>query len=336
VTAAAAAMAATLARGYEVAVHAHAHGAAGINPFQSSIAEDAVEAFLLRLAFHRRGSWGDQAWHSRLVSRQHGRRRPQILDAAVCARADKDPVDGNVGKFLPGDKPHVVERLADVRRAGRIGNSVGVGHCAGDRRGILRADAPGNDGGDFAARQAHLPVEGGIRVARKRQPVRRRLFEKRAGRRVGTAAQVVDSGRVGSDHAAASARLDREVAQCHAAFHREPGDGVAGIFDGMAGGAVRADAGNDRQRDVLGRNAWRKLAVDRDAHPLRLFLPQGLRHENVGNLGGADPEGDGAEGAMGGGMAVAADDGEAGKRDPLLRADHMDDTLRWVVETEEP
>ena len=45
------------------------------------------------------------------------------------------------------------------------------------------------------------------------------------------------------------------------------------------------------------------------------------------DLGGADAEGERAEGAMRRGVAVAADDGHAGLGQALLGADDMDDAL---------
>ena len=77
------------------------------------------------------------------------------------------------------------------------------------------------------------------------------------------------------------------------------------------------------------------LAVDRDAHALRLLLPQRLRHQHMRHLGGADAEGVGAERAVRGGVAVAADDREARQGQPLLRADHMDDALARIAEAEQ-
>ena len=48
----------------------------------------------------------------------------------------------------------------------------------------------------------------------------------------------------------------------------------------------------------------------------------------------ADAEGQRAERAMGGGVAVAADDGGAGQGPALLRADDMDDALARIVHGE--
>ena len=52
------------------------------------------------------------------------------------------------------------------------------------------------------------------------------------------------------------------------------------------------------------------------------------------DFGRADAEGECAEGAVGAGVAVAADDGGAGEREALLGADDMDDALAQVVHRE--
>ena len=73
------------------------------------------------------------------------------------------------------------------------------------------------------------------------------------------------------------------------------------------------------------------LAVDGDAHALRLFLPDRLRHQHMRDFGGADAEGVGAERAMRRGVAVAADDQQAGQGQALLGADDMHDALARIV-----
>ena len=84
------------------------------------------------------------------------------------------------------------------------------------------------------------------------------------------------------------------------------------------------------QDDVLRGDARRQLAVDGDAHVLRLLLDQRLGGEHVLDLGGADAVRERAEGAVRRGVAVAADDGHAGQGEALLRADDVDDALAAV------
>ena len=100
----------------------------------------------------------------------------------------------------------------------------------------------------------------------------------------------------------------------------------------MAGAAADANDVDDGEDDVLGGDAGRELAVDLDGHRLLGGLGQGLGGEHVLDLGGADAEGEGAEGAVGGGMAVATDDGHSGLTEALLGADDVDDALAGVVD----
>jgi hypothetical protein len=59
-------------------------------------------------------------------------------------------------------------------------------------------------------------------------------------------------------------------------------------------------------------------------------LGQGLGGQHVFHLAGPDAEGQGAERPVGGGVAVATDDGHAGLGEPLLGTDDVDDSLVGV------
>ncbi len=85
------------------------------------------------------------------------------------------------------------------------------------------------------------------------------------------------------------------------------------------------------ERDVLGRRPRRELSFDGDRHRLRPHLRQSLGREHVLDLARPYAEGQSAEGAVGGGVAVAADDRHAGLRPPLLGADDVDDALVGVA-----
>ena len=180
-----------------------------------------------------------------------------------------------------------------------------------------------------------LAVEGGVGVAREREPVGGGALERLARRGERPATQISDGLLVRGDHAAPRARLDREVAQGQPALHRERANRLASVFDGVARRPVGPDAGDDRKRDVLRADARARGSIDTDAHALRLLLPERLRHQHMGDLRGADPERVGAERAVRRGVAVAADDEEARQGQPLLRPDHMDDALARVVEAEQ-
>jgi hypothetical protein len=81
--------------------------------------------------------------------------------------------------------------------------------------------------------------------------------------------------------------------------------------------------------------AFGKFAVGGDAHALGLFLPQRLRHQHMGHFRGADAKRERAEGAMGRGVAVTANDEQARQRQAQFGADHMHDALAAVVEPEQ-
>ena len=106
---------------------------------------------------------------------------------------------------------------------------------------------------------------------------------------------------------------------------------LAGIFDDMAGAAGGADLADDGEDDVLGGDAFGQLALDAHAHVLGLLLDQRLGGEHVLDLARADAMGERAEGAVGRGVAVAADDCGAGQGEALLGPDHMDDALAAVA-----
>src|SRR6202042_480355 len=73
-----------------VAVDADAHRVSGVRPFETGIAEDAVETFLFGLPLDGRRAGRDQSRHLALASGEHGGGRAQIFDAGVGAGADED------------------------------------------------------------------------------------------------------------------------------------------------------------------------------------------------------------------------------------------------------
>jgi hypothetical protein len=75
-------------------------------------------------------------------------------------------------------------------------------------------------------------------------------------------------------------------------------------------------------------DAEAERAVDRDSPSSRTGAAQRLGRQHVLDLAGADAEGERAERAVRGGVAVAADQGRARQGETLLGADDMDDPLR--------
>ena len=118
-------------------------------------------------------------------------------------------------------------------------------------------------------------------------------------------------------------------------FHGERADRGAGKLDGVAGGAVGADPGDDRKRKVLGGDVLGEPAVNGDPHALGLFLPKRLRHQHMGDFRRADAERECAEGAMRRGVAVAANDQKTRQGQSQFRADDMNDALTRVLQPEQ-
>jgi hypothetical protein len=175
----------------------------------------------------------------------------------------------------------------------------------------------------------------GALVGEQREPMRQCHLPQRALRRLGAAFQVVEGLLVRSHQTGARAALDGHVADRHPAFHRQVADRLAAIFDDMTGAAGCAGRADYRQRDVLGGHTRRQGAGDLDLHVLRLLLDQRLCRQHMLDFRCADAMSQRAESAVGGGVAVAADDGHAGLGQALLRPDDMDDTLAHIVDVKE-
>ena len=258
----------------------------------------------------------------------------QVLDARVGARTDEDLVDRDVGDRGVGREAHVLERALDALAAHRVGDGGGIGHAAVDRGDHLGRGAPGDLRQDVLGLQLDDLVELGALVAVQAAPVVDRLLPLLALGREGAVLQVFDGGLVHADHPRARARLDRHVADRHAAFHRQRTDGAAAELHRVAGAAGSADPADDGEHDVLGGDAAAELTVDPDQHGLRLLLQQALGGEHVLDLGGADAVRQTAEGTVRGGVRIAADNGHAGQRGAVLRTDDMHDALARILERE--
>ena len=78
-----------------------------------------------------------------------------------------------------------------------------------------------------------------------------------------------------------------------------------------------------------------EAALQGDGHRLGLLLGEGLGREDVFDLAGADAEGQRAEGAVGRGVGVAADDRHARLGHAEFGTDHVDDPLVLVAARED-
>ena len=194
---------------------------------------------------------------------------------------------------------------------------------------------PCHHGGDRLRIETNLAIELRIRIGGKRAPIGQRLVPVCARWRIGPSAQIGERRFIRRHNAGAGAGFDRHVADRQPAFDAERPDGRAGIFDDMAHASSRAYPRDDGEDHVLGMDAVGQGAVDHDPHVLRLALPQGLGRQYMSNLGGADPERECAERTMGRGVTVAAHHDHAGLAEPLLRPDHVNDSLAPVGKPEQ-
>ena len=209
---------------------------------------------------------------------------------------------------------------------------VGTGDGGAQRRTLPGVGAPGDERRHGGGVELDLTVEHRVVVGAQGLPVRDRGVPVGALRRLGLALDVVEGRLVGGDEPGLGAPLDRHVAHGHPALHGELLDGLAAVLHDVALAATGAGVGDEGEHHVLGGHALGQAAVDRDGHRLRAGLGQGLGGQDVLDLGGADAEGDRAEGAVRGGVRVAAHNRHAGLRQAELRADDVHDALLDVAE----
>ena len=103
----------------------------------------------------------------------------------------------------------------------------------------------------------------------------------------------------------------------------------------MTGPAGHAHTTDDGEDQVLGRHARGEPAVDVDRESLRLALQQALGGKHMPDLGRTDAEGEGAEGAVGAGVTVPADDGLAGLGHAELGPDDVDDATAVALQVQQ-
>uniref|UniRef100_A0A0N4Z3R2 BZIP domain-containing protein n=1 Tax=Parastrongyloides trichosuri TaxID=131310 RepID=A0A0N4Z3R2_PARTI len=220
----------------------------------------------------------------------------QILKPAVGAAADEDGVDGQTVQRLIRRQPHIGQHLFDLCAPPDVAQGAQVGGPAANGCHRLGTAAPCDHRLDGGGVDAHHLVVGRARIAGQGTPVGDRRLEGRASRRMGAAFQPGEGRLVRGDQAGAGARLDRHVADGHPPRHVQVADGLTGVFDDEAGRPIGADPADDRQNQILGRDPETERPLHLDQHRSGALLHQGLGRQNMFDLGGADAEGQGAEG----------------------------------------
>ena len=207
-----------------------------------------------------------------------------------------------------------------------LGLGARLGDLAGDLDDLAGVRAPG----DHRRDRRRVDLDLGVEAPRRRRSGARASARppprspSGAPRRPSTHSKVVSSGAI------MPARPPPSIVMLQIVIRfsiERPADRLAGVLDRVADHAAHAEPADRRQDQVLGRDPEAELARVGDPHRLRPPLDQALGGEHVLDLGGADPEGERAEGAVGGGVAVAADDRHPGLGQPELGADHVHDPL---------
>src|SRR5690606_27574250 len=141
-----------------------------------------------------------------------------------------------------------------------------------------------------------------------------------------------EGGLVGCDQSPPGTHLDAQVAEGHPLLHVEVADRLAGILHEVAGGSARGELPDHVEGHILGTYALSELSLEVDPHGFGPRLQDALRGEYHLHFAGADAEGDGAERPVGGGVAVATDDGHPRLCKAILRSDHVNDPVLGVAQ----
>lgn len=319
-----------------VGVHAQAHGAAGLTPFEARVREDLVKAFGLGLLLNQTRAGDDHGTldvGGDLLAANNLGGGAEILDTGVGARANENLVDCNVLHGGAGRQAHVFESALAGKLAVLVLEVIGAGNDAVDGDDVLGGGTPGDGGDDVLAVDDDGLVVDGIFVGGQAGPEvdgpgpfgAVDLGSKR------TTLQVIEGDLIGSDHTGTGTSFDGHVAHGHTGLHAQAAnDGTAELNNGTgtSGGTNDTD---DVEDDILTGDTGGQLTVDLDAHVLAATGDEGLGGENVLDLTGTDTEGKGTEGTVCGGVTVTADDSCAGEGETLLRTDDVDNTLALVA-----
>ena len=288
-----------------------------------------MQAFRLRRHFDRdraRYDQGDDAL-GYLAPLGDGGGAAQVREAAVGAGTNKDPVDSGARDGCLGFQIHVFKRVDGALLLLGLGETLRVWNTPGHGHGLAGRGAPGDLRDDLAGIDIDLAVEYGAFIADHGAPTDQRLLPGLSLWRQGFVPQIFKGGIVSGHHSHAGAEFDRQITDRQAPFHTHVGNGAARVFHRMAGAGGDTQLADDMQDYVLGLDTRPQFTVNGDAHGLRAALADCLGGHHVHQLGRANAKSHGTHGAVGGGMAVAADQQAAGQGISGFRPDHMHDAL---------
>ena len=324
---------AALEGGQLVGVHADAHGAPRLTPLETGLDKDGMESLLFRLGPHEsragHNHGGDAPGHLSALHNHGG--CPEILNASVCAGADEDAGDGDLRDRRSRDEPHVRQSLSGRIPDDRVREALRIGNPTVDTGDLAWVGSPCDLGGEGGDVDCDGTVVWGLRVGGKCLPESDGLFPKLSLGSVGTTLDIGKSNIIRSNHSGSGTGLDGHVAEGHSSFHREGPDGLSGELNDVACAPGGPDLADDGEDEILGSDSFGGMSLDLDLHRPGTGLGKGLGGQDMLHFGGADPEAQRSEGAVGGRMAVAADDGLSGKADPLFGGSDVDNSLPLVV-----
>ena len=328
---------ATFLGGEDIRVHAEAHGATCFAELEAGIEEDLVEAFGFGLISDEAGPGDDHGALDvcgDLAALDDLGGNAKIFDAGVGAGADENFINFDILHLGARGEAHVLEHAATLALLYLRGEGLRVRDGAGDRHDVFGAGSPGDRGCDIRAINLHIDIELGALIRLEARPVLDSLVPLICSRfrRKRTALKVLEGNLIRGNHTRTRTGLNRHITHRHTRLHAQPADNRTAELDDSASSTSGTNLANSVEDDVLGAHTRGELAVDLYPHVLGALCDDGLGGEDVLDLRRADAKGEGAKGAMCGGVGVAADDGRTGKGEALLGADDVDDALALVGE----
>src|SRR5437016_479833 len=329
---------ATLVRRQDVGVHADAHAASGVAPLETGVAENFFEAFFFGLRLDTARAGDNQRLldvFRHVLAGDKVRGGAEIVEARIGARADEHAVHGNIHDRRAGFQAHVFERAFSSLLVVKVLEIMRIRHARGDAGDHAGIRAPGDLRSDLLGAKLDSHVKFCAVVAAQCFPALHGFLKRFAARNKRAAFEVSEGGFVRRDHAGACAAFDAHVADGHAAVHRKGANGFAPVFGDVTVAAANADFSDDGEYQVLRSDAFGALSIDENVQRLRARLHETLCRENVLDFAGANAKSQSAEGAVRGGVAVAANNGLARLRDAELRANDVHDALILAAHVEE-
>src|ERR1700736_3931985 len=151
-----------LVRRENVRVHAYAHAATCVAPFETGGGENFIEAFFFGLGFDAAGTGDNQrlldiAGYVFAFDEVSG--GAKIVDARIGAGADEHAIDGNVHDGGARFQAHVHEGALGGFLVVEVAERTGIGDAVSDASDHSRIGAPGDLRGDFLCLQLDGRVE---------------------------------------------------------------------------------------------------------------------------------------------------------------------------------